>query len=249
MFVLVLVCALDFPGPSIRAQALGPEFQVNTHTVLNQQRPAAAMALDGRFVVVWASEDQDGSEFGVFGQRYDNQGNPQGPEFQINMYTTGQQWRPDVAMDYQGNFVVVWESDKQDGDGLGAYGRRYDSDGNALGAEFQVNTTTANHQDCAAVAMNRDGKFVVTWSSWRQDGDNEGVFGQLYDDAGNTVGGEFQANTYWQDNQSEPAVAISHAGAFVVVWSSWRQDGSDEGVYGQRYDAGGSPLGSERKRS
>lgn len=59
-----------------RAMAVGPpvpvgtEFQVNTYTTSTQYDPAVASAGAGNFEVVWASEDQDGSEYGVFGQRY-----------------------------------------------------------------------------------------------------------------------------------------------------------------------------------
>ena len=35
---------------------------------------------------------------------------PAGPELQVNTYTTGSQFGPDVAMDASGNFVVVWQS-------------------------------------------------------------------------------------------------------------------------------------------
>ncbi len=40
---------------------------------------------------------------------------PEGPEFQVNTYTTGDQESPDVAMDGAGNFIVVWQSYGQDG--------------------------------------------------------------------------------------------------------------------------------------
>ena len=33
---------------------------------------------------------------------------PLGPEFQVNSYTTNNQWFPSVAADDDGNFVVVW---------------------------------------------------------------------------------------------------------------------------------------------
>ena len=34
-------------------------------------------------------------------------------------------------------------------------------------------------------------------------------------------------------------------GGFVVTWSSAGQDGSGLGIYGQRYAADGTPVGSE----
>src|SRR5262245_65089652 len=57
---------------------------------------------------------------------------PVGPEFQVNTFTTLGQRSPSVASDASGNFVVVWQSSRQDGLGLGVFGQRYDSSGNRL---------------------------------------------------------------------------------------------------------------------
>jgi len=53
------------------------------------------------------------------------QGNPVGPEFRVNTYTTGSQFLPSVASDPTGNFVVVWQSANQDGSMQGIFGQRY----------------------------------------------------------------------------------------------------------------------------
>jgi hypothetical protein len=49
---------------------LGPEFRVNTYTSAAQQQAAVAPGPLGDFVVVWKSWGQDGSLYGVFGQRF-----------------------------------------------------------------------------------------------------------------------------------------------------------------------------------
>ena len=66
----------------------GPEFQVNTYTTGVQAAPSVAVDTSGNFVVVWQSSGPDGSSDGVFGQRFNNTGTPQGTEFQVNTYTT-----------------------------------------------------------------------------------------------------------------------------------------------------------------
>src|SRR5207253_43301 len=53
--------------------AQGSEFRVNTTTAGNQGSSSAA-ATTGAFVIVWSSNDQDGSGYGVYGQRYSNSG-------------------------------------------------------------------------------------------------------------------------------------------------------------------------------
>jgi hypothetical protein len=59
------------------------------------------------------------------------------------------------------------------------------------------------------------------------------------------VGPEFQINIYTTAYQQAPAVGANPAGGFVVVWSSWEQDGSVGGVIGRRYAGSGVPVGPE----
>jgi hypothetical protein len=224
--------------------ALGSEFHVSTYTTDSQAAAAVSAAAGGSFVVVWQSYTQDGSNTGIFGQRYDAAGTPIGAEFRVNSYTTSYQSRPAVALDAGGNFVVVWES-AQDGSGRGIFAQRYDAAGSTLGSEFRVNTYTTDDQRSPAVAMDPAGNFVMVWQSLGPDGSSEGVVGQRYDAAGGAVGGEFGINTYTTNGQIAPAVAVDAVGNFVVVWVSKTQDGDNDGVFGQRYDAAGGALGGE----
>ena len=50
------------------------EFQINTYTASHQLGPSVTGLSDGGFVVTWASEWQDGSAYGIYGQRYDANG-------------------------------------------------------------------------------------------------------------------------------------------------------------------------------
>ena len=226
--------------------ALGTEFQVNTYTTNVQDRPSVAADSSGNFVVVWNSNDgQDGDGSGIFGQRYDPTGSPVGSEFQVNTYTTAFQAWPSVASDANGNFVVVWHFVPHEGSNAGVRGRRYDSGGNALGPEFQVNTYTPGGQWNAEVASDANGNFVVVWQSDSQDGSASGIFGQRYEADGTPVGGEFQVNTHTTDNQEGADVASDADGNFVVVWRNGRRGSGEYGISGQRYDSRGNPVGSE----
>ena len=48
-----------------------------------------------------------------------------GEEFQVNTYFSSAQDHPAVAMDEKGNFVITWESEGQDGDGMGVFAKMY----------------------------------------------------------------------------------------------------------------------------
>lgn len=48
------------------------------------------------------------------------------------------------------------------------------------GEEFQVNTYVKRDQLNPAIAMDRRGNFVITWSSWEQDGSKYGIFAKIF---------------------------------------------------------------------
>ena len=227
------------------AVPLGGEFQVNSFTTSDQRSPAIATDGSGNFVVVWISYGQDGNGFGVFGQRFSSSGSPLGLEFQVNSFTTAPQFVPSVAANAAGDFVVVWPSVGQDGDGWGVFGQRFSSAGVPQGLEFQVNSFTTGDQLYPRVATNASGAFVVAWQSVPQDGDNQGVFGQRFNAAGLPQGAEFQVNSYTTNAQYRPAVAANAAGDFVVTWDSKFQDGAHDGIIGRRFSSSGAAVGSD----
>jgi len=225
---------------------LGPEFRVNTYTSGGPFDPSVAADSAGNFVVAWQNYGQDGSYGGVFGQRYASSGAPLGPEFRVNTHTTNSQRNLSVAADAAGNFVVVWDSNNQVAPGYsGVFGQRYASSGTPIGPEFRVNTYTSGGPAYPSVAADPlSGNFVVVWSSW-QDGSTVGIVGQRYASSGTPLGPEFPVNTFTTNAQHFPSVAADIVGNFVVVWRSQLQDGSDDGVFGQRYASSGAPVGPE----
>ena len=220
----------------------GAEFRVNTYTTGKQGflTPVIGENARGEFVVAWFSADQGGANADVLAQRYDSAGAPRGGEFQVNTTTFGFQEPSAVALDRDGDFVVVW-----DDHGAVVFAQLFASDGSRRGGEFQVSTYAAGIQYGAAAAMRPSGDFVVAWTSYRQDGHGTEVFGRRFGSAGQPLGPEFLVNTYTTGHQLEPSVAMAPDGRFAVVWKAYPQNGSDTGVYGQRFDAAGNRLGGE----
>jgi hypothetical protein len=249
----------DGSGLGVYGRAMGfggfPEFRVNSYTAGDQDEPSVGIldfsGLSANFVVVWSSP-QDGSGRGVFGQRFASDGAPVGPEFLVNTFTTGDQHQAKVArVNVAGDFVVVWNSVGQDGSGPGLFGQRYSAGGAPLGPEFRVNTYTTGAQYRAAVEAVSSDAFVVAWQDGTAPGGGSpgrGIFAQRYDGStGAPLGPEFQANTYTTGFHGSPAVTnwAWTGNYFVVVWHSDGQDGSGLGIFAQRYEAAGTPFGSE----
>ncbi len=229
---------------------IGPESRVNTSTNSSQSDPAVAGLPNGDFVVVWTDDVADGNSYGIYAQRFNSAGASLGTEFRINTQTSSTQYQPSVSA-HNGGFVVTWTSYGQAGDpsSYGVFGSRFDMAGNVLQSvgnnEFQVNTTTSNHQQESDVAAFADGSFVVVWRSEGQDTNSGGIYAQRFTSAGVKAGGEFLVNTFVASNQFEPRVATLSDGTFVVVWTSASQDGSGNGVYAQRFQSDGTASGIE----
>ncbi len=110
----------DNSGSSIRARRfntvgtpIGPDFQVNNYTTGNQALPGLDVLDDGRFAVVWSSQGSAGTDTAsgsIQMRTFSDGGTADGPQFQINSYTTGNQEYATISRLDDTNFVVVWGS-------------------------------------------------------------------------------------------------------------------------------------------
>lgn len=210
--------------------------------------PSPAVDDDGDFVVAF-HVSSNGMNTDIYAQRFNSAGRKLGKAIAVADSRDSEAW-PHAAMDANGNFVVAWRGYDDD---QGVFARRFSADGTALGDGFNVNTTTAGWQIPNDVAMSADGRFVITWRSDDQDG--IGVFAQLYNAAGDRVGGEFQVNDTWEGNQLKSHAGFGDDGGFVIAWQSsnlklvGNSITGDAAVFAKRYAAGGAEIGPEFKAS
>ena len=242
----------DGSGSGIYAQRydawgikVGSETLINATTAESQSSPTVTGLSDGGYVVTWQSFGQDGDLYGIYAQRYDETGGEVGGEVPINTTTAGYQEAPHITELTGGGYVITWQSHGQDGSDYGVYSRLFDADGAPVGDEIPVNTYTTSAQQRPAVAALSDGGYVITWQSYGQDGSSNGVYSQGFDATGHKSGNETRVNAYTTDFQYQPDVVGLSDGGYVVVWSSGGQDGSNGGIYAQRFDGTGAAIGPE----
>ena len=118
------------------------------------------------------------------------------------------------------------------------------------GGQFQVNSFTTGSQSRPAVALDAQGRMVAVWQSTGGElGDPDGsVQGQRFSAAAVAQGTQFRVNSSTYSIQGRSHVARSSNGEFVVVWDSLTSTGTDSdtwSVQGQRFNADGSPSGTE----
>jgi hypothetical protein len=122
-----------------------------------------AVAPDGAFVVAW-SEQGD-----IHAARFDAAGQGLGGDFQVNSFVTGIQYAPVLARAADGSPAAVWtswESAGTDQSFTNVQLRRLDAAGMPIGADVQVNTSTAGRQEGPAIASLGGEDFVVAWSGY-----------------------------------------------------------------------------------
>ncbi len=166
--------------------------------------------------------------------------------FRISTTTAGNQINPSIAKKLDAgfldaNFVVVWQSEGQDGDGFGIVARQFANTG-----EIVVNTTTQGNQTDPQVALDANGDFVVVWQSDGLDDDGLGTAVRYFAGDGTALTGQRRINTETAGDQRDAAVAIAPGGEAVATWTSEVNAG---GIRAQRFDAGRNPVGDEAQVS
>jgi hypothetical protein len=154
----------------------------------------------------------------------------------------------DVAVDRNGNFIVVWVASTPSG--LQVFGQRYNADGTTRGPEFNAATSTTGDHTSPSVAMNpKTGEFVAVWEVRAADGTGLGVYGQRFGFTSGRQGSEFAIFVPPASQRPDlitpfaPRVSRASNGRFVVIWRGVSTGGVD--VLGQLYNSGGQRLGAQ----
>lgn len=225
------ITSLEITAQRYDAQGapLGSNFMVNDQSNTASGAPAIACDSAGYFTVAW--DDNRGYDDGVYVQRYDANGTPQGANFQVSDYPGNE--NVSVPMGWTGNFHVIWEESwyfpiiKS---------QRFDSSGAAQGPIFQVDDHAgAAAQTSPSVAMGREGGFSVIWDH-REDYGTYHLFMQRCGVGGDTVGGNVLVKPGIQSNSS--AVAATLTGGILAAWVEGGR------VKAQRFDSLGSAIGA-----
>jgi hypothetical protein len=254
----------DTSGDSVHAQLYdaaggrsGAELQVNELTTASQDAPSVAFSPDGGFVVAWESYTSAGAPpltGNIQARRFTSAGAPIGGEFRVNTVLGGYQHRPAAAAGPGGQFVVVWQSNRgygADSSGYSVQMQSFDSNGNKVGLQFQVNDVATGLQHVPGVSFLADGSFVVVWESDVSAGGDSSytsIQGRRFGSNGAAQGAEFQVNTTTTGRQHRPSIAAASDGGFVVAWESRSSSGPDASGYSiqaQRYASTGAVLGAE----
>jgi hypothetical protein len=220
---------------------IGGEIQINSTTAFNQRSATIAPLSDGRFVVVWVSEQQMGeNRVDLFAKIYSATGVAATGEVLVNT-STNLCSNPTVAASSDGGFCVAWtQKDPAVATSWDIYARPMT--GNALGGVTRrVNSTQHGDQHSPQISsMGTD--YLVVWTSMGQDGSREGVYSQFLRGDGSLLYGEMRANTTTAGQQMQPTVASDGVARFLTAWTSFVGGVGSFDLYAQRYVNTNAPL-------
>ncbi len=259
-FHLPLLCLAGWAGFSVLANpadaqplAVGPEIRVNDYTSGLQGVGGVATDAAGNAVVAFESghlsaNPQDGDGGGVFFRRLSKDGALLGGDVQVNVFTPGNQYIPDVAMAPDGHFVVTWISEGQDGGNFRAtvYARLFAPDGTPQTGEFRLSTSDVHNEYYPNAAFCPGGGFVAVWQRFLPNGDDSDVLARWFDASGAPRGEEKVVSSEDYPTNGYPDVACDLQGRAIVVWEACCTLAADEAdIRLRRFDADGAPLGTE----
>ncbi len=213
-----------------------------------RQYPDVAMDPAGDYVIVW--EDNTGGDYDVQARRYRAAGTAlDAAEVVVNETLGGNQRKPNVAMDADGDYAVAWIASGSANDGI--YFKRFAADGSTLTGESAVAlnadyTPNANfYSPTLDIGMSADGRFAIVMGDFNgADGADFGAFMQRYDSSGTAMTVEPEIVGDWNDNSMSTAVHMDADGDTVVMYENYASNigTASYASYAERYEGAGQTV-------
>ncbi len=207
---------------------LGDEFPINEHVQGHQKNPSVATDPTGGYWVAWTSTGQDGHAGGIVARRFkDNQWQP---EIAVNERRSGHQEQPALAINDDGDGLVVWLSESSDGYQLAL--RSLGADGHPVGQEHHL--ASPGTASLPRVATLPGGNFIVVWQITREA--PAGLMMQIVDSSGQMVGA-----TRELAGAGSIEASLDELSDGVII--AWMAPGDEHySICTQKLDADGVPM-------
>jgi len=224
----------------VNGNPIDDDFRVNDASYGDQYGQAVARADSGQFAVAWTNYGNGNGNVTV--RVFNADGTPRTGDVTVAAGSSStRNWVSSIAMDADGDFVVVYGRAVTKGFATTRYwnAQRYNASGVAQGNAIKVATPKLG-DGTATVAMSDAGNFVVVWDDTNGTFD---VFAQRYSAAGKAQGGRITVAPS-SNTRSEwlPAVAMNDSGAFVVTWNDTTRHVQSGRIFSANGTADGIPF-------
>jgi hypothetical protein len=189
--------------------------------------PQISFDPNGNAIAVW--NQHDGTRENIWANRY-VAGTGWGTAELIETDNAGYAFNPEVAIDPNGNAVVVWN--QFDGTRNNLWANRYAA-GTGWGTAELIETDNAGSALYPQIAIGADGNAIAVW--YQSDGTRDNVWTNRYV-AGTGWGTAELIETDNADAVDLPQIAMDPLGNAIAVWAQY--DGTTGNIWANRYVAG-----------
>jgi len=210
------------------------------------------IAADGNFTIVWDKHPQPGNLKLLLMQRYSANGSKLGGIVTVSDSSSPWQVDPSIAMNAAGEFVVAWqEYPATANEATQIWARRFNDQGEAIGAAFRVDTNDNERAVGPLAAINESGEFVVGWSTYAVE--RKMPYGELvslnvmrfqrFDAQGLAQGAQIEMHL--ETSSYRPwGLVLDDRGNFVTAWSQGSDPIRKADLYLRRFDSYSETLGA-----
>jgi Ca2+-binding RTX toxin-like protein len=193
----------------------------------------------GGFAITWTvTIDGTPDQNEIYVRQFNDLGAPQDAETFANTTTAGTQTGSRIAALEGGGWVVMW-NDIQ-GIVASVKAQRFGENGNKIGGEFLVHTTSFGNESAVAAKGVAGGGFVVLCSSAGPPDGLSTLYARRFDADGVALGAEFMVSEPFTTVSSGHSVTALADGGFLVTWTTGFNAGQD--ILARAYDANGVAL-------
>jgi hypothetical protein len=197
---------------------LGGNFKVNDDSDYSiHDCPSITIDGSGNFIIAWQDYEFNDS-YDIYFQRYNSNGAPIGNNIKVQDSTESiNQMSPSISSDEAGNFIITWQ-DLRNGS-FDIYAQKYLNDGTAEGGNFRVNDDDLNvTHSSPSISVNKDGKFIITWTDSRNGGPD--IFAQRFLSNGAAYGSNFQVTNTSDGFKLSPVLKITDE----LIYTAWNDN-------------------------
>ncbi|MCJ7640744.1 MAG: hypothetical protein MUO29_02500, partial [Desulfobacterales bacterium] len=188
--------------------------------------PRIASDESGNIYVVWHDNRAGEDSWNVYLSKSDNGGASFYPSVPVNDYISGvDQYEPDLTVDTNDNIYVSWTRKYLDDtlqlDDYDIYMATLTVGDASFGPSTKVNDGS-DWQYKSSIKVDSSGNVYVTWTDRRNGGISDVYFAKSAD-GGATFSPNIRVNTYTDQSQGYPEMALDDDEVIYIVWNDARR--------------------------
>lgn len=166
-------------------------------TAVERLHPSVAADAAGNLLLVWEERDLATDSSRIVGQRYFEDGWPDGEPFELLQSQVGRPRRPRAACAPGGECWVAWEVEDRETRRVTLRAQRLDASRALVGQDLEINESGDGDLWLTQLAADEDGSVRFQWESFSPQGATRGEFSALRTPTGAVLQGEVQLEAPW----------------------------------------------------